>query len=106
MARRSRSRGGIGESRQNETNLIPRAVMALQGHVGDFAVCGADYDAFDGTAIRDYIHVTDYAAAHLQALNLTRDRETDGKSGMVEVEINAERIRMDRLDTNPDGPAV
>jgi UDP-glucose-4-epimerase GalE len=62
--------GGIGELRDNETHLIPRAMMALQGHVGDFAVFGDDYDTPDGTAIRDYIHVTDLAAAHLLALKL------------------------------------
>ncbi|WP_213773159.1 UDP-glucose 4-epimerase GalE [Bradyrhizobium sp. dw_78] len=60
----------IGELRDNETHLIPRAMMALQGHVGDFAVFGDDYDTPDGTAIRDYIHVTDLAAAHLRALEL------------------------------------
>ena len=62
--------GEIGELRDNETHLIPRAMMALQGHVSDFAVFGDDYDTPDGTAIRDYIHVTDLAAAHLQALQL------------------------------------
>jgi UDP-glucose-4-epimerase GalE len=62
--------GGIGEKREPETHLIPRAMMALQGHVSDFAVFGDDYDTPDGTAIRDYIHVTDLAAAHLLALRL------------------------------------
>ena len=62
--------GGIGELRENETHLIPRAMMALQGHVTDFAVFGDDYDTPDGTAIRDYIHVTDLAAAHVSALQL------------------------------------
>lgn len=62
--------GGIGELRENETHLIPRAMMALQGHVTDFAVFGDDYDTPDGTAIRDYIHVTDLAAAHVAALKL------------------------------------
>ena len=62
--------GDIGELRDNETHLIPRAMMALQGHVPDFAVFGDDYDTPDGTAIRDYIHVTDLAAAHLLALQL------------------------------------
>ena len=60
--------GEIGELRDNETHLIPRAMMALQGHVADFAVFGDDYDTPDGTAIRDYIHVTDLAAAHVLAL--------------------------------------
>jgi UDP-glucose 4-epimerase len=45
-------------------------MMALQGHVADFAVFGDDYDTPDGTAIRDYIHVTDLAAAHVLALKL------------------------------------
>ncbi len=62
--------GDIGELRGNETHLIPRAMMALQGHVPDFAVFGDDYDTPDGTAIRDYIHVTDLAAAHVLALQL------------------------------------
>ena len=62
--------GDIGELRDNETHLIPRAMMALQGHVTDFAVFGDDYDTPDGTAIRDYIHVNDLAAAHVLALKL------------------------------------
>jgi UDP-glucose-4-epimerase GalE len=62
--------GGIGELRDNETHLIPRAMMALRGHIADFAVFGDDYDTPDGTAIRDYIHVTDLAAAHMSALKL------------------------------------
>jgi UDP-glucose-4-epimerase GalE len=62
--------GGIGELRDNETHLIPRAMMAMQGHLADFAVFGTDYDTPDGTAIRDYVHVTDLAAAHVAALRL------------------------------------
>jgi UDP-glucose 4-epimerase len=64
--------------RDNETHLIPRAMMALQGHVPDFAVFGDDYDTPDGTAIRDYIHVTDLAAAHLQALKLLMQGHSGG----------------------------
>ena len=59
--------GEIGELRDPETHLIPRAMMALQGHV-DFSVFGDDYATPDGTAIRDYIHVADLAAAHILAL--------------------------------------
>jgi UDP-glucose-4-epimerase GalE len=61
--------GAIGELRDPETHLIPRAMMALQGHVGDFAIFGDDFDTPDGTAIRDYIHVVDLAAAHVLALD-------------------------------------
>src|SRR6266481_7218306 len=70
--------GGIGELRDNETHLIPRAMMALQGHVADFAVFGDDYQAPDGTAIRDYIHVTDLAAAHVLALKLLLQGHSGG----------------------------
>ncbi len=62
--------GEIGELRDHETHLIPRAMMALQGHIADFAVFGDDYPTPDGTAIRDYIHVADLAAAHVSALRL------------------------------------
>ncbi len=70
--------GGIGELRDVETHLIPRAMMALQGHVADFAVFGDDYDTPDGTAIRDYIHVTDLAAAHVLALQLLMQGHSGG----------------------------
>lgn len=70
--------GGIGELRENETHLIPRAMMALQGHLPDFAIFGEDYDTPDGTAIRDYIHVTDLAAAHVAALKLLMQGHAGG----------------------------
>ncbi|WMT76586.1 UDP-glucose 4-epimerase GalE [Bradyrhizobium sp. Ash2021] len=70
--------GGIGELREVETHLIPRAMMALQGHVPDFAVFGDDYATPDGTAIRDYIHVTDLAAAHVLALKLLLQGHSGG----------------------------
>ena len=70
--------GDIGELRDNETHLIPRAVMTLQGHLSDFAVFGDDYDTPDGTAIRDYIHVTDLAAAHVAALRLLMQGHSGG----------------------------
>ena len=62
--------GGIGEKREVETHLIPRAMMALSGELGDFSIFGDDYDTPDGTAIRDYIHVVDLAAAHVSGLQL------------------------------------
>jgi UDP-arabinose 4-epimerase len=60
---------GIGEKRQVETHLIPRAMMALQGYIQDFHVNGADFATHDGTAVRDYIHVRDLAQAHILALH-------------------------------------
>ncbi|RVT96744.1 UDP-glucose 4-epimerase GalE [Rhodovarius crocodyli] len=58
----------IGEMRDPETHLIPRAMMSLLGRIRDFAVHGSDYPTADGTAIRDYIHVRDLAQAHVLAL--------------------------------------
>jgi len=69
----------IGELRDPETHLIPRALMALQGHVGDFAIFGTDYDTPDGTAVRDYIHVDDLAVAHIAAI----ERLSQGDPGGV-----------------------
>jgi UDP-arabinose 4-epimerase len=59
---------GLGENRPIETHLIPRAMMALLGRIDDFEVFGNDYPTPDGTAVRDYIHVTDLAEAHVLAL--------------------------------------
>lgn len=61
--------GEVGEDHDPETHLIPRALMAIQGRLNDFAIYGDDYDTPDGTPIRDYIHVTDLARAHVLALN-------------------------------------
>lgn len=68
----------IGERRDPETHLIPRALMALQGHVSDFAIFGEDYDTPDGTAVRDYIHVNDLAEAHIAALKLLMGGDAGG----------------------------
>ncbi|MGH8528434.1 MAG: UDP-glucose 4-epimerase GalE [Nevskiales bacterium] len=59
---------GIGEAHPNETHLIPRACMALQGVIPPLQIYGNDYPTPDGTAIRDYIHVADLAHAHVLAL--------------------------------------
>ncbi|MEK7398307.1 MAG: GDP-mannose 4,6-dehydratase, partial [Candidatus Poribacteria bacterium] len=51
-----------------ETHLIPLALDAALGKHPSLTVFGDDYDTRDGTCIRDYIHVTDLAVAHLLAL--------------------------------------
>jgi UDP-glucose-4-epimerase GalE len=60
--------GEIGEQHDPETHLIPLAIAAALGQRPTIDVYGTDYPTPDGTAIRDYIHVTDLAAAHVLAL--------------------------------------
>ena len=60
--------GEIGEKHDPETHLIPLALMAAARRTEALEVFGDDYDTPDGTCIRDYIHVTDLARAHVLAL--------------------------------------
>lgn len=60
--------GEIGENHDPETHLIPLAIDAALGRTGPLTVFGDDYDTADGTCVRDYIHVSDLADAHVLAL--------------------------------------
>ncbi len=59
----------LGESHNPETHIIPLVLDAASGQREDIKVFGTDYDTPDGSCIRDYIHVTDLASAHLLALH-------------------------------------
>ncbi len=61
--------GETGEDHDPETRLVPRAILAALGRGPALQVFGNDYDTPDGTAIRDYVHVSDLAAAHVRALS-------------------------------------
>lgn len=61
--------GEIGEDHDPETHLIPLVIDAARGMRPPVRVFGTDYPTPDGTAIRDYIHVTDLATAHVGALD-------------------------------------
>jgi UDP-glucose 4-epimerase len=64
-----------GEAHQPETHLIPRILSVALGRVPHVNIFGTDYSTADGTCIRDYIHVSDLARAHLLALeSLASDR--------------------------------
>src|SRR5688500_9627667 len=60
--------GRSGQSTAGATHLIKVAVEAALGKRGSVAVYGTDYATPDGTGVRDYIHVSDLAAAHVLAL--------------------------------------
>ena len=70
--------GEIGEFRDNETHIIPRALMYLLGHLDEFVIHGSDFPTPDGTAIRDYVHVKDLAEAHISAARLLADGHAGG----------------------------
>lgn len=60
--------GQIGEWHSPETHVIPLCMMAAKGEIEQFTLLGDDHDTDDGTPVRDYIHVTDLAEAHVLAL--------------------------------------
>jgi UDP-arabinose 4-epimerase len=64
--------GELGEDHDPETHLVPLVLRAALGQGPAVEIFGTDYPTPDGTAIRDYIHVDDLAAAHLRALERLR----------------------------------
>lgn len=63
-----------GEDHDPETHLIPLAIRAALGQGPALTLFGVDYPTPDGTAVRDYVHVSDLAAAHLAVLPLLETR--------------------------------
>jgi len=57
----------VGELREDETHIIPLAIEAAKKGTG-FKLFGTDFPTEDGTCVRDYVHVTDLAEAHVQSL--------------------------------------
>lgn len=71
--------GRIGEDHNPESHLIPIILQAALGKRDCITIFGDDYNTPDGTCVRDYIHVTDLADAHILALDKMRK---DGKSNI------------------------
>ena len=100
--------GELGEDHDPEIHLIPRALDAARGGP-PFALFGEDYPTPDGTCIRDYVHVTDLADAHVRALSrllsggasATYNVGTEQPSSVREVLAAVERITGRRVPYTP-----
>jgi UDP-glucose-4-epimerase GalE len=110
--------GALGEHHDPETHVIPKAIDASVGR-GAFELFGEDYDTPDGTCLRDYVHVTDLAAAHLLALdsliqgrpsrtyNLGNGRPTSVRAIMQAVErVTGRPVPYTAADRRAGDPAV
>ncbi len=65
--------GTLGEAHSPESHLIPIILQVAGGTRENICIYGTDYDTPDGTCIRDYIHVSDLASAHVLALQALQD---------------------------------
>ena len=109
----------IGEWHDPETHLIPNVLSTAMGKRDKVDIFGDDYDTKDGTCIRDYIHVTDLANAHILALEiLLKGHKTDfvnlgtgcGYSVKQVVDIcekvSNKKINVNIIDRREGDPAV
>jgi UDP-glucose 4-epimerase len=65
-----------GEDHRPESHLIPLILQVASGKRDYISIFGTDYPTADGTCVRDYIHVSDLASAHLLVLDALKDKET------------------------------
>jgi UDP-arabinose 4-epimerase len=110
--------GDCGEEHDPETHLVPLVLQAAAGLRSDVAVFGSDYDTEDGTCIRDYVHVTDLASAHVAALSAAHPGKfaaynlgTGAGSSISQVitrvrEITRKRISVTTAARRPGDPPV
>lgn len=111
--------GRIGEDHSPESHLIPIILQAALGQRDHVEIYGDDYDTPDGSCIRDYIHVTDLANAHIRAIEkLERDNTSavynlgNGKGFSVKEVIDVARkvtgvnIKADIAPRRAGDPAV
>jgi UDP-glucose 4-epimerase len=103
--------GQLGECHEPETHLIPLILQAAAGRREAITVYGRDYDTPDGTCIRDYVHVSDLASAHAQAVDYLRAGGTstafnlgNGQGFSVQQVIDAARTVTGRTIATLDAP--
>ena len=111
------SLGRITSLENNPENLIPTAMEVASNRREKMEVFGDDFDTADGTGVRDYIHVTDLASAHVKAIeylnenaNLTVNLATGESHSVFDVinlakEISGQDIPFDIVDRRPGDPA-
>src|ERR1019366_1877686 len=112
------SDGYSGECHQPESHLVPLVLQAATGERESISIYGTDYPTPDGTCIRDYIHVSDLAQAHVRALDALSVHERliynlgNGKGSSVRDVIHAARrttgcaIKVVETERRPGDPAV
>ncbi len=111
--------GEIGESHDPEPHIIPLVLDAASGMREDIKVFGTDYDTEDGSCIRDYIHVSDLAKAHLLALEYLDNKGIPGffnlgnekGTSVFEIIESAKRVtgndfKVVLADRRPGDPAI
>ena len=107
-----------GEDRANETHLIPLLLQVVQGRRSNLTLFGTDYPTKDGTCIRDYVHISDIAQAHLLGLKRIDQLESaafnlgsgTGNSNLEVIEtarrVTGHPIPIILGDRRPGDPAV
>ncbi len=111
--------GLLGEDHAPETHLIPLVLFAGLGKINSISIFGTDYPTRDGTCIRDYIHVTDLAQAHVLGLEYLVKGEDSAVFNLgngsgfsvrevIETakEITGKEINMVECDRRPGDPPV
>ncbi len=108
--------GDIGEDHEPETHLIPLVIYAALGRRDHISIFGTDYPTPDGTCIRDYVHVTDLATAHVMAMEALDERGVmiynlstgEGHSVRQVIEtvrrVSGREIRVEEADRRPGDP--
>ena len=111
--------GLLGEDHEPETHLIPLVLMAALGKRESILIFGTDYPTTDGTCIRDYIHVTDLAQAHVLGVEyLLKGGDSEvfnlGNGSGFSVreviesakEVTGSEIKIEERDRRPGDPPI